>query len=302
MARNRRRRRRESWKRPPFWIAGILVALLLFTLIDLREKADADFSLFYIAAVAAAGWFLGRRHGVIAAILAAAAWTFADASRRPPDEVRFAYWNGFTRLMIFLFAALAMARIRADERRLSRSRRVLEEENLRARTDLTMELLNARGFLEHLDRELIDPRHRGHSFSLACIDIEGLERFGDGHESEAVDALLRNIAGILRRAIRASDLPARLDREELAVGFWDVERDVAEKTLRRIVSGIAALGEADAPLSARVGLVRFVDPPDDPRECLRHAEKVLHEAHATQQTLLVRDEDPDQETPAAGSA
>jgi diguanylate cyclase (GGDEF)-like protein len=287
-----RRRRREGWQRPPFLIAAILAALALCAFIDSRETADADFSLFYIAAVAAAGWFLGRRHAIVAAVLAAAAWTYADVIRRPPELARFAYWNGFTRLVIFAFAGLLMARVRADDRRLRRSRRVLEDEIIRARTDLTTGLPNARGLLEQLDRELPDPKHRGHSFGLACIDIEGIEKYRDGHDAESEDELVRAIAFLLRRAVRASDIPARLDRDEFAVAFWNVERDVLEKTLRRVVAGVEAIAAEDpgSPISARIGLVLFEAPPEDPREALRQGEKVLHEAYAGQETVLLREE------------
>ncbi len=294
------RRRPPFAKRPPLWIAAIFAALLLCAFIDSRETVDADFSLFYVAAVAAAGWWLGRRYAGIAAVLAAAAWTYADLQRRAFGEARFSLWNGFTRLAIFLLVGLLVARVRSDERRLRRSRRVLEEESLRARTDLTTELPNANGFLERLDRELSDPRRRGLSFSLACIDIEGLEPYQDGHDSSSVDDLVKKIAGVLRRAIRASDFPARLDREEFGIAFWDVERDALEKTLRRVISGVEALatGDPSTPIAARIGLVRFVEPPDDPREVLRHGERVLHEAHATQQTLLIREEEADPASPS----
>lgn len=287
-----RRRRREVWKRPPLWIALILAALALCAFIDTRETADADFSLFYLVAVAAAGWFLGRRYGLVAAVLAAAAWTYADTIRRPPELVRFAYWNGFTRLAIFVFAGLVMARIRSDERRLRRSRRVLEEEIIRARTDVATDLPNARGFLERLDREMSDSKHIGISFGLACIDIEGLEKYRDGHEAGSEDDLLRAIALVLRRAVRASDIPARLDRDEFAVAFWDVERDALEKTLRRVVAGVEAISAEDprAPIAARIGLVRFSEPPEDPREALRQGEKALHEAYAAQQAVVIREE------------
>jgi diguanylate cyclase (GGDEF)-like protein len=297
------RRRPRPWNRPPFWIAGVLAALALFALIDAKESADADFSLFYVAVVAAAAWWLGRNYSVVTAVLAAAAWTFADLQRRPPGQERFAYWNGFTRLAIFLFIAFLVARVHSDARRLRRSRRVLEEELLRARTDLTTELLNGRGLLERLDRDLADPQNRGLSLSLACIDIEGLDRYRDGHEAASADDLVKGIAAIVRRAIRASDIPARLDREEFAVAFWDVDRDVVEKTLRRVAAGVEALGAQDpaSPISARVGLVRFAEPPDDPREVLRQGERVLHEAYAGQQTLLFREEGSEPH-PAAGEA
>jgi diguanylate cyclase (GGDEF)-like protein len=295
------RRRPPFGKRPPIWIAAILAALLLCALIDSREDADADFSLFYAAAVSAAGWWLGRRYAGVAAVLAAAGWIYADIERRPPGQMRFTVWNGFTRLAIFLAVGLLTARVRSDTRRLRRSRRVLEEESLRARTDPTTELPNAAGFLEQLDRELSDARRRGGSFSLACIEIEGLERYRDRHESSSVDELVKAIAAVLRRAVRASDFPARLDRDEFGIAFWDVEKDVLEKTLRRVLSGVEALGTRDpsTPLAARVGLVCFENPPDDPRELLRHGEKVLHEAHAMDQMLLIRDGEPEIATPAS---
>ena len=302
---NYARRRRGRWKRPPLWIAAAVATLVICALIDAREKADADFSLFYTAAVAATGWWLGRRHASVAAVLAAAAWTYADLARRPPEEARFAIWNGFTRLAIFLFAGLVTARVRADERRLRRSRRVLEEEILQARTDLVTDLPNTRGFLELLDRGLVDPQHRGLSFSIACIDIEGLDAYEDAHEPAAADDLARDIAAVVRRAIRASDIAARLEREEFAVAFWDVEKDVVVKTLCRIGAGVEAL-TADEPqtrVSARIGLALFADPPGDPRDALRYGERALHEAHAEQRTLLVREEDSDPPAaPAADSA
>jgi diguanylate cyclase (GGDEF)-like protein len=285
------RARRRSWRRPPLWVAGVALAIFLIGRLDASTVYEVDLSLFYVAAVGAAGWWLGRRYSTIAAVLAAAAWTFAELGRHPAAEARFSYWNGLTRLGLFLLAGLAMARVRADARRLKRSKGVLEEEILLARTDLPTGLLNARGFLEQIDRELHDPRRTGLSFCLACIDIEGLGRFRDRHDPAANDDLVRSVAGVLRRAIRASDTPARLDRDEFAVAFRDVERDVVEKTLRRVIAGIAALGAEDplAPVSAIVGLACFARPPEDPREALRQAEKALHEAHAAEEALLVQE-------------
>jgi GGDEF domain-containing protein len=217
-------------------------------------------------AVAAAGWFLGRRYGLVAAVLAAAAWTYADTIRRPPELVRFAYWNGFTRLAIFVFAGFVMARIRSDERRLRRSRRVLEEEIIRARTDVRRTCRTRGAFSNGSTGRCPTPSTGGFPSVLACIDIEGLEKYRDGHEAGSEDDLVRAIALVLRRAVRASDIPARLDRDEFAVAFWDVERDAVEKTLRRVVAGVEADLRRDprAPIAARIGLVRFAELPDGP--------------------------------------
>jgi predicted signal transduction protein with EAL and GGDEF domain len=57
-----------------------------------------------------------------------------------------------------------------------------------------------------------------------------------------------------------------------------VEREVIEKTLRRVISGIAALAADDpeAHVSAAVGVAYFPTAPDDPQEALRQSEKALH--------------------------
>jgi diguanylate cyclase (GGDEF)-like protein len=291
MARPARGRHRGGWSRPPLWIAAGVAAILIVGLLDRRTEVDADLAIFYGVAVAGVGYWLGRRYAILAGALAGLCWTLADLARRPHGDARFALWNGLTHLAIFLFIGLAMARVRADRRRLGRSRRVLEEEILLARTDPVTDLPNARGFLESLDREISDPRRRGLSLSLACIDIDGFRKYQGRHESSENEQLVSGIAGVLRRAIRASDLAARLDRDEFAIAFRDVSPDVIEKTLRRVIAGVEALGREDreAPLSATVGVVHFADPPEDPREALQRTEKALHEAHATEQLIAIEE-------------
>jgi diguanylate cyclase (GGDEF)-like protein len=260
-----------------------------------------DLSLFYVAVVGGTGWWLGRRYAAIAASIAGISWTLSDLGRRAPAEVRFSIWNGLTHLVLFLFVGLAVARVHSDQRRLRRSRRVLEEEILRARTDLPTELVNGRGFLERIDRRLGDPLYRGLSFALASIDIDGFRRYRDEHAVAAADALAKRITAVLRKAIRASDTPARVARDEFAVAFWDVEREVVEKTLRRVISGIAALAADDpeARVSAAVGVAFFPVAPEDPQEALRQSEKALHLARDSGRgTLYVwQDEHPAQPAP-----
>jgi diguanylate cyclase (GGDEF)-like protein len=298
------RRRLGPWKRPPLWLAAAAGALVFAGWLDSRTRQDVDLSLFYSAAVGGAGWWLGRRYAAIAAGLAGVSWTLAELARQPPSEARFVVWNGLTRTALFLFIGLAMARVHADQRRLRRSRRVLEEEILRARTDLPTELSNARGFLERIDRDLADPQRRGLSFALASIDIDGFRRYRDEHAVSAGDALAKRITGVLRKAIRASDTPARLARDEFAVAFWDVEREVVEKTLRRVISGIAALAADDpeARVSAAIGVAFFPSAPDDPQEALRQSEKALHLARDSGRGTLYVWVDEDVVQPAASAA
>ncbi|HYB52285.1 MAG TPA: GGDEF domain-containing protein [Thermoanaerobaculia bacterium] len=297
------RRHRGPWRRPLLWVAAAAGALLVVGLLDSRIETEVDLSLLYAAAVFGAGWWLGRRYAAIAGVLAGATWIFNEAARRPDADTRFVVWNGLTRLLLFLFVGFAAARFRADRRRLRRSKRVLEEEITRARTDLPTELLNTRGFIETIDREISDAGRRGHTFALTAVDIDGFRHYSEDHDPEAADALAKRIAVILRKAIRASDTPARLSRDEFAVAFWDVERETVEKTLRRVISGVAALAAEDpsARVSASIGVAFYDSPPDDPQEALRQAEKALHLARDSGRgTLFVWE--PDAEEPALAPA
>ena len=243
----------------------------------------ADLSLLYAAVLAGAGWWLGRRYAAIGAAAATASWLAAELARRPSAEARFAVWGAITRLFLFAFVGVAMGLLRSNRRRLRRSRRFLEEEIERARTDPETELLNARGFLERLDRDISRPARPGTPWALAAIDVDGLRRYRDEHAVPAEEALVRRIAGVLRRSIRASDTAARLGHQEFAVSFRDVEREAVEKTLRRAISGIAALAADDpeARVSASIGVAFFTTAPEDPKEALRQAEKALHVARET---------------------
>jgi len=263
----------RSWKRPPLFVLAAAAAVGAIAFFDSQHDVAADFSLFYVAAVAGVGWWLGRRYAFLAAAASAAAWISAALSERSPAAARLIYWNGFTRFAIFVFAGLVVARIRRDRRRLRRSRRALEKEIFRASTDPVTHLPSARGFLERLDVELADRSRRGLPFGCASIDVDGLRRYHDRHADPASDELARRIADLIRRSVRASDTPARLDRDEFAVAFWDADPAAVEKTLGRVISGIAALGRDDpaAPLAATVGLAWFDSPPEDPREALRRA-------------------------------
>jgi diguanylate cyclase (GGDEF)-like protein len=290
------RRHRGHWRRPPLWVAAAAVAIALVGLLDSRVESNVDLSLLYGAAVACSAWWLGRRYSAIAAVLAGVLWTQAELGSQASYPARFAVWNGFTHLVLFVFVAFATARVRSDRRRLGRSRRVLEEEIFRARTDLATELLNARGLLEQLDRDFSDPR-RGLSFALATIDIDGFRNYEDDHAVTAAEDLGRKICAVIRKSIRASDTPSRLGRDEFAVAFRGVERDLVEKTLRRIISGIAALAAEDpeARVSASIGVAFYETPPDDPREVLRQSEKAMHVARGTGRgTLFVWEQEAEE--------
>ena len=84
-------------------------------------------------------------------------------------------------------------------------------------TDGLTGLYNHREFYQSLRRELERARRYRHTVSLLMIDVDDFKRFNDQHGHPAGDFALRNIANLLRKCARTSDIIARYGGEEFAV-------------------------------------------------------------------------------------
>lgn len=76
---------------------------------------------------------------------------------------------------------------------------------------------NRRAFEERLDAELNRNRRFRHSFSLALVELDGLETAIDRHGQAAGDEMLRRIATILKQHTRMIDGCFRVHADELAI-------------------------------------------------------------------------------------
>lgn len=83
--------------------------------------------------------------------------------------------------------------------------------------DALTELGNRRAFDERLEAELNRNRRFGHSFSLALVQLDGLETAIDRHGQAAGDEMLRRIATILKEHTRMIDGCFRIRADELAI-------------------------------------------------------------------------------------
>ena len=84
-------------------------------------------------------------------------------------------------------------------------------------TDGLTGLYNHREFYQALRRELDRARRYRHTVSLLIIDVDDFKRFNDRFGHPAGDFALRNIAELLKKCARATDIIARYGGEEFAV-------------------------------------------------------------------------------------
>jgi len=110
-------------------------------------------------------------------------------------------------------------------------------------TDGLTGVANRRHFDEVLAQEWQRARRGGFPVSLLMIDVDWFKRYNDAYGHQAGDAILRQVAQVLRQTFRRpGDLVARYGGEEFAVILSETERDAACRMARQVCDRIAGLG------------------------------------------------------------
>jgi diguanylate cyclase (GGDEF)-like protein len=108
---------------------------------------------------------------------------------------------------------------------------------------------------------------RGLGTAVLMLDIDHFKRINDAHGHEVGDAVLREVAGVLRQATRADDLVARYGGEEFVVALPVAAPDQATERAERVRSTLASkrimVGGIALRVTASLGLA--FNPPGRPR-------------------------------------
>ena len=162
--------------------------------------------------------------------------------------------------------------------------RLYEQTQRLATTDSLTGLYNHRFFRDALTLEIARANRLGYSIGLLMIDVDNFKRVNDTFGHPSGDDVLRNIADVLRRSLRQTDVAARYGGEEFAVVLPGLGprgvRAVGEK-LRRAVRGLQPLHAASVtpfPVSVSVGGVSASPPNLNSIDLVRIADTALYEA------------------------
>ena len=151
-------------------------------------------------------------------------------------------------------------------------RRSLARERRLARIDDLTGVRNARAFHEAAGAEIERARRYQHPFSVAAVDLG----------SRVGDDLVRTAATALRAALRATDLVARLGRDEFIVLLPETPAPAARIVMEKLRAGLADLRMTDGRAAgASIGGVTFLNPPRAVEEIVRATDERISEAKAT---------------------
>jgi diguanylate cyclase (GGDEF)-like protein len=102
--------------------------------------------------------------------------------------------------------------------------------------------LYTRRFLDEIGQhEAARVRRLGHTLTAALIDIDKFKTINDTFGPPAGDAVLRAIGQVCKGTLRAPDVVARYDGEEIAVVLPDTDLEQAKAVLERLRKNIMAL-------------------------------------------------------------
>ena len=144
------------------------------------------------------------------------------------------------------------------------------ELRLLADHDALTGLLNRRGFMDGLHRELRRMDRRGEYGALLVLDLDNFKLVNDTAGHLAGDEVLRTTAEVLRRRLRATDVIGRLGGDEFAALVLNVtprqaQRDRRRDRPRRCAALTVTAGDQTIKVAASIGVVAIDEMADDER-------------------------------------
>ena len=157
--------------------------------------------------------------------------------------------------------------------------RTAVEERLRhiADHDALTGLYNRRRFEQELDRHITHGRRYGMEGALLVIDLDRFKQVNDGHGHRAGDRVLAEVAGVLRRRLRESDILARFGGDEFAVLMpHGGASEAAELANLMVITVRGEVATPAGPLDASVGYALFEDATTSSDEVLSRADDAMY--------------------------
>lgn len=144
-------------------------------------------------------------------------------------------------------------------------------------------LFNRRYMEETLLRELKRCQRTSKPLAVLAADLDRFKAINDRHGHDGGDAVLREVAAVLQRHSRASDVACRAGGEEFVLLLVDMGIENAIVRAEAVRLAILALGAEDAPaafrgLSISIGVAAFPEHAQEPAALLRSADRALYRA------------------------
>ncbi len=255
---------------PPLLMLSIaLLLLILITLADYGTGSEISFSIFYLAPVALAGWYLGSGIAAVLSLLAASAWLGAELlGGRIYSSLFIPLWNTAVGCGFFLITGYLLARVRDD---LTLLRRLAETDGL---TGLAV----SRIFYARVEQEIARAHRYRHPLTLAYLDLDNFKAVNDNAGHAEGDRVLRTVAKTIAGNLRGSDLAARLGGDEFALLLPETGGEGGRKTLCKLQQCLDRAMVAEGwPVTFSIGALTLERSTGTAREIIVAVDDLMYE-------------------------
>ena len=166
---------------------------------------------------------------------------------------------------------------------------ILREQSLR---DQLTGLYNRRFLDETIDKIVAQIKRRETTLGILMVDVDYFKEVNDTYGHDMGDKVLKEVAKILTKTVRESDLVIRLGGEEFLVLLMDVQsgksEDVAEKIRRAVESHTIESFGVVLRKTVSIGVSEFPEDSEKIWQCLKYADVALYKAKEMGRNRVVR--------------
>ena len=260
-------------RRVPSWSLPLLLAwgsVLVTAVAWCSAEHPSPLVFFYLWVFLYSAYFFGTRTAIAELLLVAALYG-ALLLLRPPEAGAAAWWSvGIATMAI---AAIVIRVMRAHVELL------IARLSDAARTDPLTQLPNRRGFRELLDLELERARRGGTPMTVLAGDLDHFKDVNDRSGHHVGDAVLQQVAALLREGVRQIDVPARIGGEEFAVILPGTDAQAAFAVAERLRCHVRdAFADATVPITISFGIASHPMHAETAASLVRTADEALYGA------------------------
>jgi diguanylate cyclase (GGDEF)-like protein len=161
-------------------------------------------------------------------------------------------------------------------------------------TDSLTQVFSRRYFLERFAEELERSKKFRFKFSFLMLDIDRFKDYNDRLGHLVGDAILKEIARLVKENIRQVDFMGRYGGEELCAVLTETGREealaAAERIRLAVASGKIRAYDEELQATISIGVATFPDDSLDAKEIIERADKALYRAKEAGRNMVCQAE------------
>ena len=178
----------------------------------------------------------------------------------------------FSIVMIFIACYIAKYIVKSRD---------LEYTYALATTDGLTELYNHRYFQEQMIQNIETGKRYSKPFSLIMIDIDFFKKFNDTYGHQSGDAVLKQVAQILKKNVRSTDVVCRYGGEEMAIILTNTNNQDALTTAEKICKAVSEkplklVNGNDVKVTISLGVATYPENGVGSPEMIKYADECLY--------------------------